>query len=418
MARIWSDVLGVDADRDRRQLLRAGRRFDPQHPGDRQVPGGRPADHAARPVQVAHDRGARAERRVGVPGRDAEAGVPSGARPADADPALVLRTGDRRLRPLESIVRVRGSCGSRRRCPRGGASSRRPPPRRASAAVTSRPEGLAPGVWPSAGIDSDRPRRSLCRRREQTAAAALTARRDQAPGAADKTTGARSSGLIHFEYGDERARPAGPRHPPSGGRRGVLADPHRGSRNGLSGPARRPRPSSSQPRTTSYKRWSQRTQTTRTSAGLRRIPAIAGLERPAPRSGSLPRDHAGAENLEATADEVCVRLDAAETRELAAARARGLPHADQRRAPDGARARIVALDSRQADRDRARGTRPRGPVRGVDLSRTVGGSPRSTRLPSTSGRRRSGRGAVATQGAACGERAGSRAQLRAAPVPR
>ena len=72
------------------------------------------------------------------------------------------------------------------------------------------------------------------------------------------------------------------------------------------------------PRTTSYKRWSEELTAYATSdacaASLGRWSIVS-----AGAAGPLPRDHRGAENLEATADEVVVYLDAAETRELSSA---------------------------------------------------------------------------------------------------
>ena len=69
------------------------------------------------------------------------------------------------------------------------------------------------------------------------------------------------------------------------------------------------------PRTTSYKRWAEELAAHATSdacaaSGDRWSSVSDGAAR------SLPRDHAGAENLEATGQEVCVYLDAADTRDL------------------------------------------------------------------------------------------------------
>ena len=64
LAGIWAAVLGVASRRRRRQLLRARRRLHPQHPGDRALPPGRAAVHAARPGEAPDHRRARGGRRA------------------------------------------------------------------------------------------------------------------------------------------------------------------------------------------------------------------------------------------------------------------------------------------------------------------------------------------------------------------
>ena len=134
---------GRRARRRRRQLLRAGRRLDPQHPGDRAVPAGRLAVHAARPVQAADHRRARGGRRArgAVDARGAEE-----RRRRPWSPTPIQRWFfEQTLRgpaPLEPGVPVRGPRGHRRRRPRAGARPRRAQPRRASAPHGRRRPGV------------------------------------------------------------------------------------------------------------------------------------------------------------------------------------------------------------------------------------------------------------------------------------
>ena len=70
------------------------------------------------------------------------------------------------------------------------------------------------------------------------------------------------------------------------------------------------------PRTTSYKRWSETLTAHATDAGLHRIARPVAHAVSDGDAASLPRDHDGGENLEETARDLSVSLDAAETQAL------------------------------------------------------------------------------------------------------
>ena len=99
LAAIWAQVLRRGAGRRPRQLLRAGRRLDPQHPGRRPRPPRRGC--ASRPRQLfQHQTIAElaARRRHGA-GRSPPSRAPvTGAVPLTPDPALVLRAGPAAIR--------------------------------------------------------------------------------------------------------------------------------------------------------------------------------------------------------------------------------------------------------------------------------------------------------------------------------
>ena len=125
-----------------RQLLRAGRRLDPESPGrgPRQSRG--LAADAAAVVRAPDDR------RAGV-GGEGGAGLPGGAgradrsRAADADPALVLRAGGRGAAALQPGGDARGAPAARRRASPASDRASPHPSRRPAAALYARPAGLA-----------------------------------------------------------------------------------------------------------------------------------------------------------------------------------------------------------------------------------------------------------------------------------
>ena len=91
-----AEVLGARAGRRPRQLLRAGRRLDPQHPGRRARRAGGLPPHAAADLRAPDDRRAgRGGRRAAADGRAPSRARSTGAGAADADPALVLRAASR-----------------------------------------------------------------------------------------------------------------------------------------------------------------------------------------------------------------------------------------------------------------------------------------------------------------------------------
>ena len=91
------------AGRARRQFLRAGRRFDPQHPDRRPGPGRRAEDRRARPVRAPEHRRPRAPCGRDRPSRRRCLGRrgPAGTGRAVADPGLVLRLGPGRTRSFQ-----------------------------------------------------------------------------------------------------------------------------------------------------------------------------------------------------------------------------------------------------------------------------------------------------------------------------
>ncbi len=210
-----------------RQLLRARRGLDPEHPDRVARQPGRPAPHAAADLPAPDDRLARRGRRRGGPDGCRE-GRPRRGRAPDPDPAVVLRASlGGRSSPLQP-GRAPRAAGRRAGGPaRAGRSRARTPPRRAPHAVRAIRRGM--GADLPGGVHADaRPRTWSSRGSGRTGsraaieAAALEAQREPRPRPRARSGGSCSSGA-------GASRPLRPRRdpPPRRGRR-VLARAPRG----------------------------------------------------------------------------------------------------------------------------------------------------------------------------------------------
>ena len=210
--------------------------------------------------------------------------------------------------------------------------------------------------------------------------AALEAPRRPQPSAACTGRGADGAGGVASMPGRRAAGPAAAGDPSSGGGRGVVADPGAGPCGGWAGAWRRAGRPSLPPRGTSFRRWAQRL-----AAHARRCRRVAAelpfwqgmLSEPAL---LLVRRRARCRRATRCGTRRASDADAARGGDggAADAGAGGVPWRHQRRAADRAcgcgGGLVPAARPRAAAGGAAgsRGPRPRGGVRGVDLSRTVG----------------------------------------------
>ena len=227
--------LRVDASRHRRQLLRAGRRLDPEHPGRRARPRSGPVTSrrgisSNSPPWPSWSRVWRRTRGSQARGCGARGGPP------DADPALVLRAGPARSRSLEPGLPVRDAGGHRRRIgskPRSQVVARhhdalrlrfrrtptagsRPTPKAPAALALERVD-LSSRVPKPSGRAPSRSRRPRCSSGLNLERGPLARGGPGRPGAGP-------------------ARPAAARHPPPRRGRRLVADPARGRRARICGP--------------------------------------------------------------------------------------------------------------------------------------------------------------------------------------